>query len=666
MTTPISTAEYAPFARPRASTFRLRAALGELLHIGGSSGPDADDRMRASLAWIGRAQDIDASGALSGGYMPLRGWRAADIEATSAAVAAFVEVGTTHGEPGTSSRARRAARALAVLPAKSAPPRVLAGALRGVCAWTAAAPPADRRAALSRSLRLVARLDGSLDAERPGTVGQRPWCEAASIAAALCAAAEVVGEARLARRGEAMLDRAARSAPLRDAAAALSRQPGARWPYPRGVAALPAVLRDVRDAALHLGRGDILAQVNAEVETLLRRFELRRRLALGVPRASGRRVSGRFSPLGWASAALLWIQEGERTRDPRPLNAALFALDGIFEVQRRRPGAEDVDGAISATVRTWRDRRVPSYDSLTAVTLVRAMVAAQRAVSRLDAPPRGSPWRGPADVPRTIVAPDVGGSAEPTRPAPRVVLYAAPDIHRAPRLLEQWREWGFLPAAVVMERRPRPPLATRVRRRIAEDGWRIALDRIAQRTRARVEVRTEESTIDYCARCGIRVLEVGALDAPETVDAIRELAPDLAVHVGTGILRAPLLGVPRLGTLNIHNGLLPRFRGVNVAEWSALLGQPVGCTVHLVDPGVDTGDIILVRETDARGARSIEELRRRVDRAQGAILGEVLRAIVTTRDLPPRRSQRAEEGRQFFRMHPLLRERLEARLTRGR
>jgi methionyl-tRNA formyltransferase len=47
-------------------------------------------------------------------------------------------------------------------------------------------------------------------------------------------------------------------------------------------------------------------------------------------------------------------------------------------------------------------------------------------------------------------------------------------------------------------------------------------------------------------------------------------------------LRQPLIDCFRFGVLNAHMGLLPGYRGINVAEWAALEGAPVGCTVHLI------------------------------------------------------------------------------------
>jgi hypothetical protein len=60
-------------------------------------------------------------------------------------------------------------------------------------------------------------------------------------------------------------------------------------------------------------------------------------------------------------------------------------------------------------------------------------------------------------------------------------------------------------------------------------------------------------------------------------------------------------------------GVLPRYRGMNVAEWAALEGGPVGCTVHFIDAGIDTGPILLVRMLDVSAAKSVQEVRRVVN-----------------------------------------------------
>ena len=87
------------------------------------------------------------------------------------------------------------------------------------------------------------------------------------------------------------------------------------------------------------------------------------------------------------------------------------------------------------------------------------------------------------------------------------------------------------------------------------------------------------------------------------------------------------------------------------------------CTVHLVDPGIDTGDILLFTPLDVSRASSIAGLRQIVDRAQIKALGQVVQRVVSTGLLPPRRVQTVPEGRQYFSMHEAIREILSRHLV---
>ena len=83
------------------------------------------------------------------------------------------------------------------------------------------------------------------------------------------------------------------------------------------------------------------------------------------------------------------------------------------------------------------------------------------------------------------------------------------------------------------------------------------------------------------------------LKNPETLKIIRSLDPDLIVLAGSGIVKEALLAIPRLGTLNCHPGILPRYRGCTTVEWAIYEDQPVGATCHFVTPEIDAGDIVL-------------------------------------------------------------------------
>jgi methionyl-tRNA formyltransferase len=153
------------------------------------------------------------------------------------------------------------------------------------------------------------------------------------------------------------------------------------------------------------------------------------------------------------------------------------------------------------------------------------------------------------------------------------------------------------------------------------------------------------------------------LDEPACLAAMRALAPDVLVLVGADIAPAALLAEPRMATVNAHYGLLPRYRGMNVTEWSIYHDDPIGVTVHVVDPGIDTGDILLREEIDAIRGDTLAALRPKHQSAAQRLLHTAVGLLGAGE--AERFEQRPEEGRQFYRMHPLLRRTVEARLAGG-
>lgn len=84
----------------------------------------------------------------------------------------------------------------------------------------------------------------------------------------------------------------------------------------------------------------------------------------------------------------------------------------------------------------------------------------------------------------------------------------------------------------------------------------------------------------------------------ELLNLLRELKPDIFITVAFGqILSQEVLDIPRLGTVNLHASLLPKYRGANPIQWSIINGDKVtGVTTMLTDIGIDTGDILLKEE----------------------------------------------------------------------
>jgi len=143
----------------------------------------------------------------------------------------------------------------------------------------------------------------------------------------------------------------------------------------------------------------------------------------------------------------------------------------------------------------------------------------------------------------------------------------------------------------------------------------------------------------------------------------RAIVTGAASPRGLGLATAMLMAEQLLARGIKVIDLSADFRLKDAQEWSRWYGAPTGCTVHLVDPGIDTGDIVCCRAVSTAEARSIFELRQIIDAAQIALLGEVVEYVVTTGELPARRSQQAGEGRQYFAMHPEVRQLLEQSLA---
>jgi methionyl-tRNA formyltransferase len=151
------------------------------------------------------------------------------------------------------------------------------------------------------------------------------------------------------------------------------------------------------------------------------------------------------------------------------------------------------------------------------------------------------------------------------------------------------------------------------------------------------------------------------LGDPGALGALRRFGADLLVLVGADIVPPAMLAIPRTATINAHYGLLPAYRGMNVTEWSVFNGDPIGVTVHMVDSGIDTGDILMQEELPLEPGDTLASLRTKHQQLSARLLVEAALALRdgTVSHVP----QRPEQGRQYYRMHPALRRIVEARLA---
>ena len=83
----------------------------------------------------------------------------------------------------------------------------------------------------------------------------------------------------------------------------------------------------------------------------------------------------------------------------------------------------------------------------------------------------------------------------------------------------------------------------------------------------------------------------------DAISQLRELNLDVGLHKSGSIYSRDTIDCFRLGILNAHIGLLPKYRGRSVMEWSLVQGDPTGISVFFVDAGIDTGERIVLSET---------------------------------------------------------------------
>ena len=112
----------------------------------------------------------------------------------------------------------------------------------------------------------------------------------------------------------------------------------------------------------------------------------------------------------------------------------------------------------------------------------------------------------------------------------------------------------------------------------------------------------------------LRVIQPVKVKAPEVVETLAELKPDLIVVVAFGqILSQKILDIPKFGCINVHASLLPKYRGAAPIEWAIINGEKVtGITTMQMDAGLDTGDIFLKSEVKIPDEMILPELRERL------------------------------------------------------
>jgi peptidoglycan/xylan/chitin deacetylase (PgdA/CDA1 family)/folate-dependent phosphoribosylglycinamide formyltransferase PurN len=207
------------------------------------------------------------------------------------------------------------------------------------------------------------------------------------------------------------------------------------------------------------------------------------------------------------------------------------------------------------------------------------------------------------------------------------------------------------PVAVLLDTAV-PPFKRRMKnllRNIRANGWPYPLFRFvgairslttsavnnAAVSRAEVASVLKDAFPDRCfslaelaAKYRMKIHPVGNLNSPAAAQVLAECRADLGIVLGTRILKPGTFSVPRLGSINLHKGKVPEYRGMPPGFWELFDGaSSAGVTVHFVDQGLDTGNIVATGTVPILNLETPDSLLEKLDAEGTRVLALAVSAI---------------------------------------
>ena len=156
------------------------------------------------------------------------------------------------------------------------------------------------------------------------------------------------------------------------------------------------------------------------------------------------------------------------------------------------------------------------------------------------------------------------------------------------------------------------------------------------RPKGRGQIKVASPIKNFAIENNIPLLQPENVNAENFIQSLLENRPDYIIVVAFGqILREPLLKVPKQFCVNLHSSLLPKYRGAAPINRSILNGDVCsGITTMVMDKGMDTGDILLIRETSIEKDDDAKSLHDKLAEQGGKLVLETL-ARLEKNDLLP-------------------------------
>ncbi len=165
-------------------------------------------------------------------------------------------------------------------------------------------------------------------------------------------------------------------------------------------------------------------------------------------------------------------------------------------------------------------------------------------------------------------------------------------------------------------------------------------------------------------KLGLTIHQPEKIKSDAAKELLTKLAPEAIVVVGYGQILPPwLLDLPPFGCINLHASLLPAYRGAAPIQWAVVNGETkTGVTTMLMDPGMDTGPILLQWETAIAPEKTSIELGERMSFAGADLMVETLQGLESGKLIArPQDNSRASRAPLLKKEHGLIDWKLSAR-----
>ena len=149
------------------------------------------------------------------------------------------------------------------------------------------------------------------------------------------------------------------------------------------------------------------------------------------------------------------------------------------------------------------------------------------------------------------------------------------------------------------------------------------------RPRGRGKKTASSPVKDAALEAGVPVYQPEKIRSESSLDYFKRLTPDVVVIIAYGqIIPAALIAIPRLGWINLHGSLLPKYRGAAPINWAIINGEKVtGLTTMQIDAGLDTGPMLLKYQTGIGPDETAPDLYSQLAEAGAPLMVETLKKL---------------------------------------